>query len=318
MKQVLKYYDIRKNDKLAFSVMLGTVIIFMNLHVDEVFQQEWFYDFTKDGGVNDYLNSCTVSEFPEKRSALRYYILCAQSTFLDNYRIVPLLFSIGMIVMSFFTVKKMTNSSIAAVMTSVILASSPIINKFATSATYDQGWAFFFLSALYFAYGNHKVMSGVFFVSVLMKTLTLIYIPMFIYTLYSQNKNKKLVLALVAITATLGGFVMSSDPYVFNGLAIKESFDTAEFTTEKLLDVFYGNVWEMGVVLSSIPIVTFLAISKRLGAKHILIWMAGFIVMGVIMLGFTNQTLYAYRITPMIFFSAATYGIFIDYIVRKF
>lgn len=289
---------------LSFSIALIITIVFFNYHVVDITMPEVFEDFVKDNGISTFVNDCSPFEWPDKRGSLRYWMLCVEHHVTDYPRIFPLLISSGVLMLSFLLARKFTGSNFAGLVTISFLAVAPIFNKFASSSTYDQSWTFLLMLSLYYIDSRYAVLAYV--GSFMSKALSLAFLPLVIM---HAKRNRKNMLAFCVAGVIGAGAVIVGINQVYSGLT---------FTTEKLSNIFvephlflysifYSDMFSLSVTLCIIPLLVLLR--RKAGATTSLLWVAGIMTISVIIYGFTSETMYAYRLIPLLVFVGMGSGI---------
>jgi hypothetical protein len=175
-KSIRFIFNFEISSKLAFLVITIIIGIYIIVTVDELFNGEflpdyhrrvkWFvdhYDVTKIGGMGLF-NHVTM------------FLTSSSVQLFDNYKVVPFLASISLLVLTYFFTFEITQKRFAGIIAMVIVLQSNVFLFFDTSVAYPNYWTLFYLLSLYLickkwplAPISHvlslstKVLSGIFF-----------------------------------------------------------------------------------------------------------------------------------------------------------
>lgn len=153
------------------------------------------------------------------RSLLSWELVCLSND-LGNSRIIPFLFSIGIIPMTFLFVEKATKSTITGVLAAIGISINPVFLIFDDSAAFPQVSAFLIITSMYLAYRSLYLVSPVFLFAVMAKPVALFFVPALLIMLYP---NKKPMILLFSVFLAIIGYTLLGGVELMQG-SIK-SFD---------------------------------------------------------------------------------------------
>jgi len=293
---------------LLFALMTSyAVFTFHEINIHDEYPD--YYD-----NVVPYIMSCELDEIPSRngettRSPIKWYMVCLSYHVFGNENVIPALFSILLIPATFQLGSQLGSSRITGLVSAMVLVSSPMFNRWDTSATYDQIWTFFLVLSMILI-THPKVSPAVYVLSVLAKGLSLLYAPMIFYQYVKNVKDKRLVSILLAM------FIISGIIISVTGFGGSIEFDGEEFVKGFYIWYFYfGDPLVMGF-----PVVVLLLISLRKNIKNydvVVFWIIGIILTTPLILGFTNQLIHPYRFVPFTIFYGIGIGMIIKFYLEK-
>ena len=288
--------------------MLLIVTGFVVVEYHELNQVEQFPDYFDH--IVPYMMECNLDEIPvrsdgmgsftETRAPLKWWSLCFSHLVLGNERILPFLYSIVLIPVTFSFANHLTQRKVVGLLTVLVLVTSGTFTTFDTTATYEQSWVVFLMLSLIGILRRNPIMMLVCFVLALAsKPIAIIYIPaMFGFMIYKHDYFSISVLGAVTIGVAL--FVLLSTSLAFGG--------GFEFNHEELLHGFYNWWFYLNaslLVAMTLPLVVwrlFAMRKKHPEAKPLLIAIFVIIISVPLIDGFTDQLNHSYRFVPMIIF----------------
>lgn len=167
--------------------------------------------------------------------------------YLDNYRVVPFLLSIGCIVVVAGLAVQFTNRWVAAPIASALVVVSNLFKFFDTSAVYDNSWTLFYLLSLYFVTKKWPLVPVFFIAGVLCKPLVFLFLPSIIlFAVFAPiSKNAKLGIIISCSVISIGALTGSG--YVSENIG-EIGWDMGGFI-EGLYDWFFFLFSDMYVVV---------------------------------------------------------------------
>lgn len=204
--------------KLIYSILYLIILSTAVLESGGLFGSEIIYNGYDNTVKHRILDNCSDLYPKMNRGMLSWYMVCSSEYVFGNARVVPFLFSIGLIPMTFLLARKMSNSYIIGLLSSAALAINPVFLVFDDSAAYHQFWVFFLLCSLYFGY-KYPVLSGPFLIiSVASKSAALLFVPSMIF-LFWKNKTALISTGLCLAVVTL--YSISGRPELVQNLILK-------------------------------------------------------------------------------------------------
>lgn len=328
MKQQLNKLFNQIETKHRAELLLAIIIIgFVAIESPELNQKETYPDYFDH--VVPYLDQCRLLEVPSRdginketgernpdmkptRSPLKWWSLCLSDKAFGNERVIPFLFSIALIPITYSFVNHLTHRKVASLIAVLVLVSSGTFTEFDTTATYEQSWVVFLMLSLILIQRGSALGVMVFFVlAVLSKPMSIIYLPvLFAFAIPQRNP---MVIGGLSVLTLLGIAVVLSD-------SVGQIGGAFEFNLDELLHGFYNWWFYLNaslLVAMTLPLVMWKLFSNRkkvAQAKPVLLALLIIIVSVPIIDGFTNQLNHSYRFVPMIIFA----GIGIAIIVTNF
>lgn len=250
------------------------------------------------------------------RAPLKWYLICA-SYKLGNENIIPFIFSIGILALTYQLGYMMSGKQNVGIIALLVVLASTSFTKWDTSATYDQTWSFFLLLACCLVYVKPRLAIISYVISILSKTLGLMYLPMFLYHIWQQHKKPEYIMLYVTVITVLlvltvfllpvkqvmgGSFVFSIDR-LYEG-SWKWIFYFADD-----LHIMIGTP----VMLSML----FIMRSKIKNASIIFVWCVGIILSVPVIMGFTDQIVHPYRFVPYTVFFGIGVGMIVNHLAQK-
>ena len=243
---------------------------------------------------------CDVFDFKKEgsgysRAPLKFWLNCVSFHITGSPNYLPIALNMGIMPMTYLLATRMTNDRIIGLIALVTLINIPLYNDWKTSGTYDMGWALFLLLSVYFLYSKTnnytkypKAPEIFFIISAAFKSLTLMYLPAWIYSARKNDKTISIVFVGVAIVSVL--LMVKPEVIVGNSIGFyPEHWEQALFRNISLL-------WQI------IPLMMGLAVlyagfkgKSPQGMKDVSIWILWIILTTPIIHLFTMQLTFSYR-----------------------
>lgn len=297
--------EFRNNRALTVSfvaLIVGSQAWMIVPYVDIPDKEPDYYHF-----VLHYVYDCDPYSLPFRdesptRNPLKWWTNCASYKWFDSPKLIPLLFNIGVMPLVYVIGSRMTGNRLVGLIALVAFVYNPLYSDWKTNGTYDQTWSFLLLLSVALMY--HTRFSVLAFAgSMFAKTLSLMYLPAWIYTNYKIRKSKVeagIILFYLVIA------VWSASAYVnLYGSHI-------EFHPERWEDAVYRNIsvlWQVIPFLALFVVLNrnFIPKDKVPNLGVVALWIGVILLQNPIIYLFTTQDTYSYRYVPL----AAFMGIFI-------
>jgi hypothetical protein len=307
-----KIFNFEISKKNAFIIMIVLLGIYAAHTASELWVEEKFEDYT---GVKNRVDNWNISQISNvSEPHVNYFFLKASMLLFGNYKVIPFLASISLLLTTYFLTKKITQKRFAAIIAVIILLQSNLFLTYDTSVAYSNFWILFYLLSLYLVYRFWPLSPISYLISIPAKALTVAFLPMSIYFILRSNISKKskiIVASSTAIIIVMIGIAATSSSL---GEAAQESFDAKEF--QMGFTSFSYQLRSDGLILLfMIPLISGLFILSRYGVKHaeaIMILIAGMLIIAPMLTGFTNQTNQPYRFMPLVVFFAIGVGVLLS------
>ena len=185
-----------ENKETSLALLVVIMFAFVIVESHEMNEVEQFPDYFDH--VVPYLESCELDEIPNRmasngeltptRSPLKWWSLCFSNSILGNERLIPFLYSIILIPVTYSFVTHLTQRKFTAIIAVLVLVSAGTFLEFDTTSTYEQSWVvFLMLSLIMVMRGNALGMVIFFLLSLLSKPIAVIYVPVFFAFIFLQN-----------------------------------------------------------------------------------------------------------------------------------
>lgn len=242
-----------------------------------------------------------------ERGFLKYWANCFSYQYLGNDRILPIVFSVVIVYLTYVLANQITGNRIIGLISMAAISLNPMLTKFDSSPTYDQMWSMFFLLSLVLIYKKPLLGIVSFPLSVISKILAVAYMPgIFLHIIIDKKiRHRK---AMIVSAIILGGIGVIS--LAFFGVGNKIGM-----YPERLLDGFlsiFENIWPVfPVIIGCIVIDRFFMPKERPEGKRIvLVWLAWILTTTPLIYLFTaGQLQFGYRFVPFAVFLSIYLGI---------
>jgi len=308
-----KLFKFEISKKSAFIVLLALLIIYISASSTELSSQEIFEDYT---GVKNRLDNWSPDQMLNSfEPHVRYFFLKLSTDLFGNDRVIPLLASASLLVVTYFLTKTITQKRFAGIISVVIIMQSNVFLIYDTTVSYTNFWILFYLLSLYLLYRFWPLSPLSYLLSIPSKALTAAFLPMSIYFILRSNISRKQKMITAGITA---GIIFAGAAASIGGFATtqgtEEEFDAKEFWMG-FTSFSYQLRFDGLVMLFMIPLMVGLFLISRRGIKHgesIMVFISGMLLIAPILTGFTNQTNQPYRFVPLVVFFAIGVGVLLS------
>ena len=237
---------------------------------------------------------------------VKYSLLIISEKVFGNFKVVPFLASIALLLVTYFMTKEITKNRFAGLVSMILVLQSNLFLSFDTSATYSNFWILLYLLSLYAVIRVWFVSPILFGLSVFSKAFAATFAPMSIFFILNSEipRSHKIIIAAVLIALLIAGSIM------FAGAQdVDEQFRWDEFWVGFTSFAFQMR-WDPITVLFLIPLVfgLFVMSKNNRHANSISILIAGVLLSAPFLTGMTDQTNQPYRFMPIIVFFAVGVG----------
>ena len=279
----------------------------------EISSQEIYADYV---GVIDRLESWSPDQIINSfEPHVRYFFLKSSIDLFGNDRVIPLLTSAALLVVTYFFTKMITQKRFAGIVSVLIIMQSSVFLIYDTTVSYTNFWILFYLLSLYLVYRFWALSPVLYLASIFSKALTATFLPMSIYFILRSEiprKQKAITAGITIIMILVGGAVaMGSFSETQN---IQEEFDEKEFWMG-FTSFAYQLRFDGLIMLFMIPLMVGLFLVAKSGIKHgesIMVLISGMLLITPFLTGFTNQTNQPYRFVPLVVFFAVGVGVLLS------
>jgi len=299
--------DISRN--LTFFLISIIFVFYIIFSAGEFYSEEFEFGDYK-GVITTAQNWETQFESSKITPALRYLFLFVSLEYLGNIRFLPYLASIGLLLLTYFITKEISGKRISGLISFVTLLQSNLFLMYDTTSTYENFWVFFYLLSLYMMIKNSSTSSLSFVVTLFLKPLTVIFLPVNIFWIIMDQKikNKKRILFGFSVIISLIIIALTTTNFVH--------VESVGFNIEQIVLSFneIGNSLRFDILLLIIliPVIVLLYLqSKNYDSRKIYILFAIFIslISQSMLYGITDTTVQPYRFIPFVLFMSIGFGL---------
>jgi len=301
--KLFTFFQFELSKKISIIVISIFIIILIVLNLNDLQSEETFADFHK---VQERVDSFADGKF-DIRSG-KYFLLYISDIVFQNVRVVPLIASISLMIMTYLFTVQISQKRFAGLISMGLVLQSNLFLTYSSTSTYGNFWILFYLVSLYLINRKWFLSPVSFIFSIFTKYLTPLFLPVSIYHIARSKvpKNKKIILLgiylSIPVTAILfhitGIFVV---PFV--------NFDYELFATGfKDFSKFFVN--DSIVLIFLIPVIYGLFVMSKRGlreAETVLLFILIMLFSAPLITGFFALNNHPYRFIPLVvFFSIGT------------
>jgi len=309
--------------KTSFFVLLILLTIYVGLSVEELAKQEEF------GDIREVLEG--LERFPLDNAgnlSLSYrpvnsFLLKSSEEIFQNYRIVPFLASISLIVLTYFFTVEITKKRFSGLISVSILLQSFLFLTFSSTVSYTNFWTLFYVLSLYLIIKKWQFSVLAYIGAILSKLLAVSFLPMTLFFTYRAKITKS-----QKIYAALSNFSIVAIIFIYKEIVNVESISIF-FAKFSHFDRFFNGFsalayqfrYDQFILVFLIPLVCGLFMISRKGNKYA--DAISFLILGSLLsaplTALADVTIQPYRFIPFIvFFSIGVGMIFSQKITKQF
>ena len=300
--KVIKVRSIDLSKKYSYISIIIILSIFTILSYEDVTEPEVHEDWV-------FLKEGLMKWPPEKivyEHHVKMFLLSSSFIIFGNYKVIPFLGSMALIVMTYLLTNKITDSRLAGVIAAVIILQSNLFLSFSTTAVYSNFWVLFYIISLFMVVHKTWFLYPITYaMSIFSKILSITFIPITIFfVLNAEISIKKKIISLLSL-----GILISVGIIFMNEIGMESTTDLNGFW-DGFVSFSYQMRYDGLVVVFLIPIVTglYLISKKNQYANSVSIMISSVLLVGPLLLAFTNVTTQPYRFIPLIVFCAIGIG----------
>jgi len=136
-----KIFAFEISKKSAFIVLLVLLIIYISASSAELSSQEIFEDYI---GVNSRVDLWSPDQFNLLEPHVRFFFLKVSTVLFGNDRVIPLLASASLLIVTYFFTKTITQKRFAGIVSVVIIMQSNVFLIYDTTVSYTNFWILFY------------------------------------------------------------------------------------------------------------------------------------------------------------------------------
>ena len=123
---------------------------------------------------------------------------------LENVKIIPFVFSILVIIITYFLTRELSQKRFAGIISMIIVLQSYTFLRYDTIAIYDNFWTLFYLLSLYFILKKWYLSGISYILSIFSKAFSLVFLPMSLFVIFkSKTTLRKKILTCVTYSAMI-------------------------------------------------------------------------------------------------------------------
>ena len=301
----LKSVKIRSIDlpkKYSIIAMVIILSVFTIISYDDVISEDQHKDWIL---VKDAVENWPPEEGWGFNLHVRFFMLSSSLLVFGNYRVIPFLASVALLVTTYLFANKITNNRFAGVIAAAIVLQSNLFLSYSSTPSYTVFWILFYLVSLYLTVHKTWFLSPVAYItSLFSKPLTITFFPISIFFMLDAeiSVKKKIILVIAMLTIIIVG-VTTLDTHTTN------EWDWNGFWNG-FVSLAYQLRFDGFVVVFLIPTIIGLYIISKNNryANSVSIMISGVIISNPILLAMTDITSQPYRFIPLLIFLAIGVG----------
>lgn len=324
-KYFVKIFKFEISKRVTFISILIIFGIYVGISINELEKEEVWIDYEQikkrlvDAKLSDRF---TIEDaingnpnYPTFEPHVKYTLLIVSEKIFGNYAVIPFLASIALLLTVYFITKEIAKKRFAGIVAVLIVIQSNVFLTYDTSITYDNFWILFYMLSLYLIIRSWSTSPIFYFLSILSKALTAVFLPMTLFFIYKskiQRKKKITLFGIYLIIGIIGIIAITSfndslpgTEIVKSNLGFWQGFSSMVFLLR----------FDIVITLFLLPLVVGLFIASKKGYEHadsILVLIGIFLLTAPFLSGFTNLTNQPYRFIPLVTFFAIGVGILLS------
>ena len=236
---------------------------------------------------------------------VRFFLLSTSFVIFGNYRVIPFLASVALIITTYLFASKITNNRFAGVIAAAIILQSNLFLSFSSTPSYTVFWVMFYLVSLYLTVHKTWFLSPfAFILSVFSKPLSATFFPISLFFILDStiSVKKKIILSLTIIIVIIAGTSVI-------GNHMSSEWDWNGFWNG-FVSLSYQMRFDGLIIVFLIPTVIGLYfVSKKIRyANTVSIMISGVLISNPLLLAMTDITSQPYRFIPLVVFFAIGVG----------
>jgi len=276
----------------------------------------------------DNVTATHDGKYKPTRDPLKWWVNCLSYKVTGSPKLIPILFNIGLMPLVYLLTLQLTKDRLVSLIALIAFTNNPLYHDWLSSGTYDQVWSFFLVLSIYIVFKQKEIdMSPItLLLSMAAKSLTAMYLPAWLYTIWKTPKNRKekITLSVICVGSLLLilGYVHFTNTNPFGGIF--------GFFPGNWHDAAYRDFEMLWPEVPFLMIFTLLSVNfepvnpspyRRLCA----IWILNALITTPIIFLFTTQFQFVYRFVPLAVFMSIFIAItindlgkfFVDYKLNK-
>lgn len=298
--------------KTALFVIVAALGLYIGASIQELDEEEQWSDFA---AVKEKIDSYSPEQVLQGFDIhVRWFLLWSSVTVFDNIRVVPLMASVSLLIVTYLITLEISKKRFAGLVALIILLQSQVFRAYDTTATYENFWTVLYILSLYLILKFWQASAFSFILSVISKGLTALFLPMtffFIYRAEIPRKNKIYSAISYSVIVVAGILAMTLFGLSFEGTGLV-TVDFADlYFWQGFTSMAYQLRYDVIVLFFLLPLIVGLFFTARRGilqAESIMVLISGLLLTSALLTGFTEVTSQPYRYVPLVVFFAMGVG----------
>ena len=233
---------------------------------------------------------------------------------LENVKIIPFIFSILVIVITYFLTRELSQKRFAGIISMIIVLQSYTFLRYDTIAIYDNFWTLFYLLSLYFILKKWYLSGISYILSIFSKAFSLTFLPMSLFVIFKSKitlRKKILICATYASVLITTIIIWQMDQTLYPKIL---ELDTTAFWIG-FTKWSYQMRFDLLLIFTILPLIVGLfykAKQKMVSAEIVMFLILGALIAGPFVELFTNfYVTFPYRFVPLVVFFAIGVGMIV-------
>jgi hypothetical protein len=304
-------FEFTKKQALVGVIVL--LVIFVAITSGTITKEETWVDYK---GVKDRLQTWTISDWSHGfEPHFKYLLLEASLKIFGNIRVIPLITSMALLLLTYFFTKSITQKRFAGIVSMVLLLQSEIFTSYSTTASYDNSWILLYLFGLYLVQKFWPPSPISFILSIFSKALTISFLPMTLYFIVRSTLSKRSkIISLASYGIIILGIIIGVTVLKTNFIIGVPSLGMSQFW-QGFSAMAIQMRFDYILVLFLLPVIVMLFFATRRGVLHadsIMIFILSVLLAAPFLLAFTDQTNQPYRFVSLSVFFAIGVGVLLS------
>jgi len=302
--------------KVAWIIVLVLLGIYVGASISELTIIEHWEDYP---GVKERIDTWNIDQVTKNfEPHVRYFFLWSSNLIFGIDRVIPFIASIALLITVYFFTKEIAKKRFAGIVALVIMLQSNVFLAYDSTVSYSNFWILFYLLSLYMILKVWPISPLFYFLSILSKALTAMFLPMSIFFFYRAKvpfKRKMFVIAATIAIILIGiSVAIAFDANLAGGTGEPEEYDSDEFWLG-FTSFSYQLRFDGLLLVFILPLIVGLFVAARYGVNHadsIMLLIGGILLTAPLLTGFTELTNQPYRFVPLVVFFSVGVGILLS------
>jgi hypothetical protein len=307
-------FEISKNKTILIIIILiaiysGFTIPELSIDESEQIPDYWVFEQAKEIWPFGQHNLVYVEEQNDRFVKMIFLIFSLE--ILQNVKILPFIFSIFVILITYFLTRELSRKRFAGVISMIVVLQSYTFLRYDTIAIYDNFWTFFYILSLYLIFKKPYFSWASYILSIFSKAFSFVFLPMSIFIILKHDLSiKKKLLTCMTYVGMIAAVIIiwQMDQSLYTKIL--------ELNVTNLLIGFtkwsYQMRYDYLLIFSLIPLLVALyykAKEKIVEAEIVIFLIFGMLISGPIIESLTSfYGIFPYRFVPLIIFFALGVG----------